>query len=69
VEVINGPRAKWFIALIASALLFNAVNGMATGSATVFYRPVKRSEDPVLFWTAVLVSAALAIACFLTLVL
>lgn len=53
---------EWILLLGAAVLLFDAVKGLATGSAILFYRTVKRSEDGYLFWWAVVMSVILGTA-------
>jgi len=60
----------WLVLAATAVLLFNAINGLATGRATLFYRAVTRAEHPTLYWPAVIGSAILGIAAAaLTLVL
>ena len=59
----------WIVLLAVAALLFNALRGLATGSAILFYRTVNRSEDGFLYWSAVWGSAVLGIATALAVVL
>lgn len=67
--VINGAPRNWIVLFAAGALLFNAANGVATGSAIMFYRTVRRSEDPGLYWFAVVLSVVLGLGGILTLVI
>jgi hypothetical protein len=61
-------RGDWISLGASAALLFNAGSGLITGSAIVFNGVVRRAEDPVLYWTAVMMSAGMGIALvFLTL--
>jgi hypothetical protein len=50
------------------ALALNVVEGLRRGKALLFYSQVDRSEDPIRFWTAVGISAALAVGAAVTLV-
>lgn len=52
----------WILLLVAAGLLYNAVEGMVTGSAILFFRTVKRPEDGYLYWWAVLMSSILGVA-------
>ncbi len=61
--------SDWVTLLAGAVLLFNFVYGLMTGSAMLFYRTVKKSEDRPLYWLAVLVSAALGIGAFVSAVL
>jgi hypothetical protein len=40
---------------------WDAVHGLRRGRTVMIYREVKRSEDPVGFWTFVLLSAVFAV--------
>lgn len=51
----------WILLVAAGALLFNAASGVIKGSAIVFFRTVKRADDPKFYWFAVFLSAALGI--------
>lgn len=55
--------------VVISALAWNALAGLRTGKALMFYNQVRRSDDPVGFWTAVAISAGLSFAAALSLVL
>ncbi len=68
-EVDSIIGRDWIVLLAAAALLFNAIRGLATGSAILFYRTVTRSEDGFLYWSAVLGSAILGVAAALVIVL
>jgi hypothetical protein len=52
----------WIMLVGAGVLLFNVINGVATGSATLFYGQVKKSQDPLLFWISIVLSAVLGAA-------
>ena len=43
------------------ALLFNAASELVTGSAILFNGPVRRTEDPALYWAAIIMSAAMGV--------
>lgn len=49
------------VLFMAAFLLYGAVSGIIRGSAPLFYSSVKRSEDPLMFWVAVIMSAGGAI--------
>ena len=61
----NFLNNNWILLLAAAALLFNAIMGVASGRAILFYRTVNRSEDGFLYWLAVLASGALGIGALL----
>lgn len=61
----HGTWRDWIILLAAAYLLFSAMQGLATGKTTLFYRTVARSEDGYLFWFAVVIPAVLGIAAVL----
>lgn len=60
--VTNLNRGDWISLGASAALLFNAVSGLITGSAILFNGVVRRAEDLVLYWTAVVMSAGMGIA-------
>lgn len=60
--VTSLKKADWIQLGASVALLYNAVSGIITGSAILFRGPVRRAEDPTLFWIAVTMSAAGGIA-------
>lgn len=55
-------NSNWFLFLCGAALLGNAVYGIATGSVTMAYRTIRRSEDPRRFWLAVVVCGGFGVA-------
>ena len=59
---------NWIVLLAAVALLFNTVRGLTTGSAILFFRTVRRSEDGYLYWLAVWGSAVVSIAAVLAVI-
>lgn len=52
---------QWWVLLMAAWFLFNAIDGLATGSAMLIYTPKKRYEDGYLFWWAVIMSACFGV--------
>lgn len=55
-------RGDWISLAASVALLVNAGSGLLTGNAMLFNGMVRRAEDPVLYWTAVVMSAGMGIA-------
>lgn len=51
-----------------TALALNAVDGLRRGKALMFYAQVDRSDDPILFWATVGLSAALAVGAAVALI-
>src|ERR1700722_12509145 len=45
--------------IVSAALLFNSAYGLYYGSAFLFYKSVKKSEDSLLYWISVTLSGAL----------
>lgn len=48
--------------LLAAGSLVNAIQGIRTGEVGAFHSRVKRADDPVQFWFAILVSVLAAVA-------
>jgi hypothetical protein len=69
VTATSAIHSDWVVLIAAAALIFNAAKGWATGNAILFYRTVTRSEDPTLYWFAVIGSAILGIAAVLAVAL
>ena len=63
--ITSASSHNWIILAGGGVLLFNVINGMATGSAILFYRYAKRSEDPLLYWISIALSAVLGVAALL----
>lgn len=60
---IDITRYKWVPAIAAIALLYNAISGIRTGKVTFVYSEYCRSENPVVFWTGVVLSATVGVGC------
>jgi hypothetical protein len=63
--VTSLKRADWIQLLASAGLLFNAVSGLITGSASFFHGRVRRTEDPTPFWIAVAMSAGMGVSLIL----
>lgn len=59
-------KSDWIMPLLGAFLLFEAARGLRSGSTIFFYRTVNRSEDGILFWASLSLSAVLGIAGILT---
>jgi hypothetical protein len=63
VQIINWLRQSWWILLAAGFFLYEIINGVKTGNVALIYRRVKRSDDPLLYWVAmILVGLAFVVA-------
>ena len=60
---------NWIFLLIAIVCIGNAMWGLASGSATFGYSIYTRSDNPLLYWTGISISAAFGVGAVLALVL
>lgn len=47
--------SNFVVLALLVALVVIVINGVRTGSATLAYRTYKKSEDPELYWTGIVV--------------
>lgn len=66
-ELSNLSSHSWTVLLAAGVLIYNVVNGAVTGRALLLFTSAKRSEEPALYWLAMLVSGVLGVGGLLTL--
>jgi len=50
-------RRDWICLFGGPYLIFESIRGLKTGSATLFYRTVTRSEEGYLYWFALTLCA------------
>lgn len=55
-------RDNWVVLLLGVYLLFESLRDLGTGSAVLFFRTVKRSEDGYLYWWAIGMELTLGVA-------
>jgi lipid-A-disaccharide synthase-like uncharacterized protein len=67
--VVNLRNEPWVILLASAVLLFGVISGLRTGRAVFFFGAAKRSEDPMLFWTSVVLGGVLGTSGIVILVL
>jgi hypothetical protein len=55
-------KVDWAFLIASAFLLLNALNGVKTGTTTLIYRSLKRSEDGALYWFTIWCSVVLGVA-------
>lgn len=51
---INASTQPWLDLIFVGGFAFFVINGLMTGNAIVWYRKVKRTENPFLFWFSII---------------
>lgn len=59
---------NWIILTCLCILVFSVISGIRTGSAIFTYKRYRRSEDPGLYWTAIVASGLGAVGLLLVLI-
>lgn len=62
-------RNDWFYLLVGVFLVYGAFRDMATGNSLLFRTTVNRSENALLYWSAVFLSALLGVGLVLSVLL
>lgn len=56
---------NWVLIVATAVLIFEFINGLATGKAILIYSTYEKSEDPLAYWISIIISgvgaAALAV--------
>jgi len=61
---MNGNH--WILLIGGVVFLANAIYGLRTGRASVFVAPFERSEQPGMYWSAIVFSAVLGVGSLVT---
>jgi len=66
VLAVGITREGWTLLLISVFLLLMTLRGIGTGTATLFFRDVTRSEDGYLYWIAIGMGLVVGTACLVS---
>lgn len=54
---IDTISQRWFLLLLAIVFAVMLVTGLRTGSAVLIYTRFRRSDNPMMYWASIVVSA------------